>query len=78
MPFVMSLEAPRLTPLDDARSDLVSALPRPLWRARAELSGAVSAACAHPVVIALGLIAGAWLAGPAGQVVVRRYFQRRK
>lgn len=63
MPTLMSLEGPRVSHLDDIRSQLYAATPRPLWRASATLNGLLDPFTAHPWVLVLGIIGGAWLAG---------------
>ena len=63
MPSIMSLEGPRVTHLDEIRSQLYAATPRSLWRTHATLSGLLDPFTAHPWILVLGIIGGAWYAG---------------
>ena len=66
MPYLMSLEGPRVTRLDALRSELYGAAPKPVARAAATLQGffdpVTVPVAAHPWIALLALIGGAWYA----------------
>ena len=68
----MSLEGTRARTLDAIRADLYSNLPRPFWRAHAELGGVFDPIKAHPWALLVGLLAGIYLAGPGQHFVKHR------
>jgi hypothetical protein len=73
MPSIMSLEGPQITHLDEIRSHLYAATPRGLWGLR----GFTEPFLAHPLILALGIIGGAWLAGSkTGQGLVSKFAKK--
>jgi hypothetical protein len=78
MPQIMSLEGPQLRAVDTIRGQLYGTLPRPYWRAHAELQGmfdpVVNPIKAHPWAALGGLLLGMWLAGSSkGRSLVAKY-----
>ncbi len=77
MPQLMSLEGPQLSRVDQIRGQLYAAAPKRWLRGTGMgdtfLTPYVSPFVSHPVVFALGIVAGFWLAGSkAGQKLLKR------
>lgn len=77
MPYVMALEGPQLRAVDEIRSKLYSSMPRPFWRASANLNGVADPFTQNKLWVVAGVIFGAWLAGSAmGQGLVKKVVKR--
>jgi hypothetical protein len=73
MPVVMSLEGPPLAPWARFQDRAYMMLPKPFWRASAELHGVFDPVKAHPLLAVGGVLFGMWLAGSTkGRRLVRR------
>lgn len=66
MPYLMSLEGPRVSRLQALHSELYGAAPKPVARAAATLQGLLDPitvpVAAHPWIALLALLGGAWYA----------------
>lgn len=73
MPTVMSLEGPRVSHLNEIRSQLYAATPRVWWRAQATLNGFTEPFIAHPWIFLFSIFGGLWLAGSkTGQTLIAK------
>jgi len=73
MPMIMSLEGPRLRPIDRVRGQLYAATPRAAYRAGAQLRGIFDPLRAHSRLAIGCVLLGMWLAGTGvGQELVRK------
>lgn len=62
MPYVMGLEGRKPTEWERRQAQLYGAMPKPMLRGLGAISDYFAPFKAHPVILALGVVGGFWLA----------------